>query len=150
MPELRLFPLTEKLSADQLSKLMKELQELGVEEVPESEADDLNLEEPLSDDQLTDFLDRLEAHDLACDIYLPVEFEATIEVGDQNIGSVYALIDALEELREELGIDDGADDEDEEVELEEVIIEQLRGVWHSFLRGANTSVERQLPLHVIS
>jgi hypothetical protein len=151
MPELRLFPLTEKVSDVHLSALTKELQELGVKEFPEPDEDVLDLEEPLGDDQLTDFMDRLEAHDLACDIYLPLEFDGTVEVDDQNVGSAYALLDALEELREELSIDDeGADIEEDEIEIEEVILEQLRFTWRSFLRAANTCIERQVPLHVLS
>ena len=62
MPELRLFPLTEKVSDAHMSVLTKELQELGVKEFPEPDEDALDLEEPLGDDQLTDFMDRLEAH----------------------------------------------------------------------------------------
>lgn len=150
MPELRLFPLGDTLTGPQLSKLQQRLAALGVKQIPQSEEDDLDLEEPLGEDQLTDFMDRLEAHDTACDIYLPVEFDGTVAVGDHTVGSTYALLDALEELRAEIDIDEDSDAEDEE-ELEmEVIAELLRATWRMFIRGATASVERQLPLHVIS
>ena len=150
MPELRLFPLGDTMSDPQLKTLQRHLAEIGIKALPVSEEDDLDLEEPLSDDQLTDFMDRLEAHDAACDIYLPVEFEITFSVGDHTVGSTYALLDALEELRAELDIDEeGESEEEEELDME-VIAEQLRATWRLFLRGANTGVDRLLPLHVIS
>ena len=148
MAELRLIPLEEVFGDDIFKKIMRELGELGVEELPAGD-DEADLDESLSEDQLTDFLDRLDAHDLACDLYLPVEFEGVVEVGDQTIGSAYALLDALEELRDELDIENDGGDDDDEVDME-VIEEQLRFSWQVFLRSANTCIERQVPLHIIS
>lgn len=147
MAELRLLSLDETLRESQLTVLRRELIELGVETIPEGN-DDIDLEETLTEDQLTDFLDRLDAHDLACDLYLPVEFDGIVEVEDSKIGSAYSLLDALEELREELAIDEDSED-DEEMDME-VIEEQLRFTWRVFLRSANTCIDRQLPLHIIS
>lgn len=149
MAELRLFPLDETLSNSQMSALSKELHEFGIEKLPHSE-DDSDLEEVLGDDQLTDFMDRLDAHDQACDVYLPVEFEGAVEVGGQSFGSAYGLLDALEELRDELDIDDEADDDDDDEIDMEVIEEQMRCAWRVFFRAASTCVDRQVPLHVIS
>lgn len=149
MAELRLLPLHETLNNSQLSALFKELREFGVETLPDSE-DDSDLEEALGDDQLTDFMDRLEAHDQACDVYLPVEFEGTVEVGGQAFGSAFGLLDALEELRDELDIDDEGSNEDEEDLDMEVIEEQMRFAWRVFFRAATTCVDRQVPLHVIT
>jgi hypothetical protein len=149
MAELRLLPLDETLSTAQMSTLSKELHEFGIDGIPESD-DDSDLEEVLGDDQLTDFMDRLEAHDQACDVYLPVEFEGAVEVGGQSFGSAYGLLDALEELRDELDIDDeGSNDEDDDLDME-VIEEQMRFAWRVFFRAASTCVDRQVPLHVIS
>ncbi len=83
-------------------------------------------------------------------IYLPLEFDSTISVDDYSIGSVYLLSEALEELRAELDIDEDDIDEDETDIDMDVIEEQLRYTWRQFLRAANTSIERQVPLHVIS
>jgi hypothetical protein len=151
MPELRLLPLQDTLSNTQLDRVRGELIELGAGDLPDGD-DDVDLDEAVTEDQLTDFMDRLDAHDLACDLYLPVEFEGVFEVDDQKVGSAYALLEALEELREELAIDeeDSEDDDEVEVEIEEVIEEQLRFAWRVFLRAANTCVDRQVPLHIIS
>jgi hypothetical protein len=112
----------------------------------------VEFDEALTDEQLTDFMDRLDAHDLACDFYLPVEFEGRVELGEHGVGSAYSLLDALEEIREELGIEeDGAEDEEEEEELDlDVIEEQLRYVWRTFLKAASTCVEKQVPLQIVS
>ena len=148
MAELRLLPLGDTLSEKQLKVLRRELVELGVDDLNEGE-DDADLEEALTEDQLTDFMDRLDAHDLACNIYLPVESEGVVEIGDISVGSAYSLLDALEELREELDIDEEEEEDEEDMDME-VIEEQLRITWRVFLRSATTCVDRQVPLHVIS
>lgn len=148
MAELRLLPLEDTLAAQQITHLRRELAELGVDELAQGD-DDADLDEVITEDQLTDFMDRLDAHDLACDIYLPVEFEGTVDINETTVGSAYTLIDALEELKEELGIDEESDDDDDDLDME-VIEEQLRFTWRAFLRAANTCVDRQVPLHVIS
>jgi len=148
MAELRLLPLEDSLSGKQIGILKRELVELGADEISETD-DDSDFEESLTEDQLTDFMDRLDAHDLACNIYLPLEFEGLVEISDHTVGSAYALIDALEELREELDIDEEENDDDDDLDMQ-VIVEQLRFTWRLFLRAASTCVERQIPLHVIS
>ncbi len=151
MPELRLIPLDEVLSQNQLQKLGRQLEELGVDEVPLGEDSDAEFDEVLSEELLTDFMDRLEAHELACDLYLPVEFEGRVEIGDQAVGSAHALLEALEELREELGIEEDEDEDEEEEELDlDVIEEQLRTSWRLFQKAATTCVEKQVPLHILS
>jgi hypothetical protein len=150
MAELRLLPLNELLNTEQVEALKSELAEVGVDPFPEGDEDNVELDEGINDDMLMDFMDRLDAHDLACTIFLPVEFEGTLEIGDHSVGSSYALLDALEELREELDIDDDTFDiEDDELDME-VIEEQLRYAWRIFLQAANSSVERVMPLHINS
>ena len=148
MAELRLLPLEDVLSTQQISFLERELVELGVDVLSQGE-DDANLEESVTDDQLTDFMDRLDAHDMACNIYLPLEFEGVVEIGETSVGSAHALLETLEELKAELDIDEEESDEDDDTDME-VIEEQLRSTWRVFLRAATTCVDRQLPLHVIS
>ena len=149
MAELRLLPLEELFNEAQMSTLRQELSEIGVDGLPAANEEDAELNEVLGDDALTDFMDRLEAHDLACAVYLPVEFEGTFSVAETTVGSAHALIEALEELRVELDIDEEGDaDSEDDLDLE-VIEEQLRHVWSSFLRAANTCIERQIPLRVV-
>ncbi len=151
MPEIRFVPLEEVLSDVQITGLSGQLKELGIDDLQMNDEDDVDIDEVLSEDQLTDFMDRLEARDLACNIYLPLEFDGRIEIGDQSVGSAHELLDVLEELREELDIDedDETEDEDDEMKLE-VIEEQLRYAWHIFLKAASTSIEKQVPFHILS
>lgn len=109
----------------------------------------------LSEEALTEFLDRLDAHDLGAEIYVPLEFEGRVSVGDYRVASSQALLDILEEMREELNVDADEDDEDEEEEDEDeeedegtVIEAQLRHIWHLVADGATESIERNLPLHL--
>jgi len=153
MPELRLLPLDEVLPKNQLRTLERQLQDLGVDEVPMGEDVEVEFDEALSEDQLTDFMDRLDAHDLACDLYLPVEFEGRVQLGDHGVGSAYALVDALEEIREELGIEEEDDEDEDEEELEldlSVIEEQLHYSWRTFVKAASVCIEKCVPLHIVS
>ena len=150
MPELRLIPLEESLTKVQLKALERQLKESGVDQVPLGQDADADLDEALTEDQLTDFMDRLDARDLACDLYLPVEFEGRIEVGDTGVGSAYSLLEVLEELREELDIDEDEEEEEEEdLDMDDAIEEQLRATWRTFMRAANTCIEKQVPLHIL-
>jgi len=147
MAELKLLSLSESLVPDQIEKLRVQLHKLGVDF---SDNDDsIDLDDALTEDQLTDFMDRLEAHDIACDVYLPAEFEGRLTIGEQTYGSAHALSEALEELREELDIDnEDSGEDDEELELE-VIEEQLTYAWRVFARATNACLDRRVPLHVI-
>lgn len=148
MAEIRLLPLEEILNNDQRKKLERKLVDLGVEEIPESD-ESPDFEDALSEEQLTDFMDRLDAHDIACDIYLPVDFEGKVKIGEHHVGSAYMLVEALEEIRDELDID-GEDDEDDEDEILEMVEEQLHDAWRVFNKAATLCVERSVPLHVLS
>ena len=100
MPELRLCPISETLDEPQLERLNVFLKEVDAGALP-PEQDELDVEESLSDTQLDDFMDKLEAHEIACALYVPVEFEGRTDLGDgQTVGSTHALINALDELRE--------------------------------------------------
>ena len=110
----------------------------------------------LSEEALTEFLDRLDAHDLGAEIYVPVEFEGRVTVGDFRVASSQALLDVLEEMREELNVDAEEEDEEEEEEEDEeededegtVIEAQLRHIWHLVSDGVTESLEKNLPLHL--
>ncbi len=150
MPELKLVPLDELLSEADRKVLMSELAELDVVELPPEMDDDAEVEEPLGDDHFADFLDRLDAMDMAASIYLPVDFDGIVEVGDHTVGSATMLQEALEELREELElVEDPEEDDDEDGIDMEMIEERIRFTWHVFLRAANTCIDRQLPLLLV-
>lgn len=148
MAELRLSPLEDLFTENEINKLIGELKELGAPPLPPGD-DDLELEESLTDDQLTDFMDRLEAQDIGCTIYLPMAFEGVAEVGDQLVGSAQVLLDVLEEMQDELEVDEDTLEEDEEF-APDFIEEGLRHAWRVFVAGANRCVEQGMPLQVIS
>jgi len=158
MAEIELAPLSHRLDDDEVKLLAKRLKDLGVAEFDRGE-DHSNhtIAARLSEEALTEFLDRLDAHDLGADIYLPVEFDGRVTVGEYRVASSYSLQDVLEEMKEELGVseDEDYDDEEEEDEDEEeeedegtVIEAQLRHIWQLVSDGAEESIDKAMPLHL--
>jgi hypothetical protein len=157
MAEIELAPLSHRLDEDEVRTLSKLLAEAGA---PAFEKTDEHASHTiaarLSEEALTEFLDRLDAHDLGAEIYVPVEFEGRVTIGDYRVASSQALLDILEEMREELNVDADEDDEEEEEEEDEdadedegtVIEAQLRQIWHLVADGATESIEKNLPLHL--
>src|SRR6516162_2089941 len=155
MAEIELAPLSHRLDEEEVRTLTKLLTEAGAP--PFEKADEHashTIAARLSEEALTEFLDRLDAHDLGAEIYVPLEFEGRVAVGDYRVASSQALLDVLEEMREELGVDTEDDDEDEEDEEAEdddegtVIEAQLRHIWHLVADGATETIEKGLPLHL--
>jgi hypothetical protein len=155
MAEIELAPLSHRLDEEEVRTLTKLLTEAGAP--PFEKADEHashTIAARLSEEALTEFLDRLDAHDLGAEIYVPLEFEGRVAVGDYRVASSQALLDVLEEMREELDVDTEDDDEDEEDEEAEdddegtVIEAQLRHIWHLVADGATESIEKGLPLHL--
>ena len=150
MADIEVMVLAERLSDEEIEELAAGLEQLGAPPLPKA-ADDssITIAEELDDDAVNEFLDRLEANDLACEIYLPMEFEGTVEIGDLRVGSSQVLLEALEELKDELTT---AEDEDEEYEEDEedepLTAKQLTHLWKLFFEGAQVSVEKKLPLHI--
>jgi len=156
MAEIELAPLSHRLDEDEVKTLGKLLSEAGA---PPFEKTDEHASHTiaarLSEEALTEFLDRLDAHDLGAEIYVPVEFEGRVVVGDFRVASSQALLDILEEMREELNVDAEDEDEDEEEEEEDededegtVIEAQLRHIWHLVTDGVTESLEKNMPLHL--
>lgn len=152
MAEIEIGPLSDHLSEEEITELAGALENFGVPRLPHSdEAAAATIAEGVDGDLVTEFLDRLEAHDVACEIYLPMEFEGRVEVSNLRVGSAATLLDILEEMKEDLDIEDasegeaGEDDYGGDVEL---ILKQLRHVWKLFHTAAQTALDRRLPLHV--
>ena len=158
MAEIELAPLSHRLDDDEVKLLRKRLKELGVADF--DRGDDSHghtIAARLSEQALTEFLDRLDAHDLGAEIYIPIEFDGRVTVGDYRVASTQALMDVLEEMKEELGVDEEKEyeDEDEEEEEEEeeedegtVIEAQLRQIWQLVADGATESIDKNVPLHL--
>jgi GAF domain-containing protein len=154
MAEIELAPLSHRLDDDETRTLAKLLVEAGAPAIDKTdEHASHTIAARLSEEALTEFLDRLDAHDLGAEIYMPVEFEGRVVVGDFRVASSQALLDVLEEMREELSVDTEEPEEDEEEEEEDddegtVIEAQLRHIWHLVADGATESIEKGLPLHI--
>jgi GAF domain-containing protein len=154
MAEIELAPLSHRLDDDEARTLAKLLTEAGAPAIDKTdEHASHTIAARLSEEALTEFLDRLDAHDLGAEIYMPVEFEGRVVVGDFRVASSQALLDVLEEMREELSVDTEEPEEDEEEEEEDddegtVIEAQLRHIWHLVADGATESIEKGLPLHI--
>ena len=156
MAEIELAPLSHRLDDDEVKLLAKRLKDLGVSDFDKGE-DHSNhtIAARLSEEAMTEFLDRLDAHDLGAEIYVPIEFEGRVSVGEYRVASTQALLEILEEMKEELDVDAEEEDEDEEEEDEDeeedegtVIEAQLRHIWHLVSDGVTESLEKNLPLHL--
>ena len=157
MADIEVQPLAERLSDEEIEELAGALESVGAPRLPRVPEDmELTIAEGIDDKVLEDLLDRLEALDAACDIYLPIEFDGPVQVGDLSVGSLPALLEALDELKDELSVDEGdADDEDESDEADEdedaddVLAGKLRAMWKLVWKGATEATERVLPLHLV-
>jgi hypothetical protein len=173
MASLELTPLSEHLDDDEIEALASALAETGAGALDvDEDGDPLVLDSALDDDIFADFLDRLEANEASCDIYLPVEFEDAIEVGGQKVGSAQALMLVLESMKEDFFVEDDEDEDEggEEDELDdfddldedetagiydgggdggiELKDEELRKMWRQMYRGAKSAIARRLALFV--
>jgi hypothetical protein len=150
MAEIDIGPLTDRFTDDEIAELAAQLEKVGAPQLPRGdESHPSPMGDGIDDNALSEFMDRLEGHDAAADIYLPVEFDGTLEVAELRVGSLPLLLEVLDELKDEL------DDEEEEAEDEEsydddqkILAQQLRQAWKLFFKGATTALERHLPLHV--
>jgi hypothetical protein len=151
MAEIEIGPLSDRLSDEEIAELSRQMEKLGAPQLPHADDAAAAPVGDLDDEVLSEFFDRLEVHDAAAEIYLPVEFEGGVEVAELRVGSTSVLLDVLEELKDELDIDEDEDEEDEEDEEDDdrrILDAQLRQAWKLFYDGATAAMERKLPLHI--
>jgi hypothetical protein len=163
MAEIEIGPLSDRLADDEIAELAGKLEKLGAPRLP---ADDDSAAASVATDVdgtiLTEFMDRLEAHDIACEIYLPMDFEGRVEVGDHRVGSAAVLVEVLEEMKDELAPEDEEeeyDDDEEEYDEEEeedddyeemnLIEAKIKRLWKVLYDGAQTALDRRLPFYVV-
>jgi hypothetical protein len=154
MAEIELAPLSHRLDDDEMKTLVRLLEEVGAPGLNKADEHSAHtIAARLSEDALTEFLDRLDAHDIGAEIYLPIEFDGRVTIGDYRVASSQVLLEVLEEMKEELDVESEEEDEEEEeddVEEDEgtVIEAQLRHIWQLVTDGAVESIEKNLPLHL--
>jgi len=156
MSAIELAPLSDRLDEEDVKTLRRLLEQAGAKLSDAEDHTTQTFAKRLSEEAMTEFLDRLDAHDVAADIYLPVEFEGQLAVGEYKVASAYALQETLEEMKEELAIEDDDFDEDEEDEDEDseemdegsVIEAQMRNIWQLVTDACSESIEKSAPLHL--
>jgi hypothetical protein len=154
MSAIELAPLSDRLDEEEVKTLGRMLEQAGAKLPAMEDHTTQTFAKRLSEEAMTEFLDRLDAHDVAADIYLPVEFDGPLTVGDYRVGSAYALQETLEEMKEELAIEDYDEDEDEddedgeEVDEGSVIEAQMRNIWQLVTDACSESIEKSFPLHL--
>ncbi len=157
MAEIEVGPLSDRLTDDEIAELSRQMDKHGVPHMPTAAADEesavAEVAETIDDDALSEFFTRLEASDAAAEIYLPVEFDGTVETAGLRAGSLNVLIDVLGELKDELDLADEEDededeDEDDLDEEQELLDGQLRQAWKLMNKSAQLAFDRKLPLHV--
>jgi hypothetical protein len=153
MAEIEIGPLSNRLSEEEINELRGALEKLGAPALPQSDESHARPVGDVDDEVLTEFLDRLEAHDAACEVYLPMDFDGRVEVADLRVGSAMQLLEVLDEIKDDLAIEDDEDDEERDEEEADddygnVLQSQLRECWRAFYAGCNATLERHLPLHV--
>jgi hypothetical protein len=158
MSEIELGAVSDRLDDEEIKTLHRLLDQAGAKySANEDNHTTQTIAARLSEDAMTEFLDRLEAHDIAADIYLPVEFEGRLTVGELRVASAQSLVDILEEMKEELAVeeDDDYDDDEEEEEDDDddaeegtVIEAQLRNIWRLVNDACGESLDKNIPLHL--
>ncbi len=79
-----------------------------------SDEDSIVVDSSIDDDLFVDFLGHLDANDLDADIYIPLDFEEVVEIGEFKIGSTHALQLVLDNLRDDFFVEADEDDDEEE------------------------------------
>jgi hypothetical protein len=150
MADIEIGPLTDRLGDDEIAELKTRMEKMGAPKLPDGDDKEVaSVGDGLDDDVLVEFLDRLDGHDVAAEIYLPVEFEGSIEVADLRVGSGPALLEVLEELKDELTSESEEEDEEEDEDEDRRIHgRELRRAWKLFYEGAQAAIDKQLPLHI--
>src|SRR5262245_55895884 len=103
MAAIEIGPLSNRLQDDEIGELTRELETAGVKLPPAGdEGTHVTVADGIDRDVLDEFFDRLETEDIACDIYLPVEFDDRVEIGDLRVGSAAVLLEVLAEIKDDL------------------------------------------------
>ena len=172
MADIEIGALSDRLTDEEIGEVVRALQKAGAPRLPKAdESLAFTVVKGLEDDAVTEFLDRLEASDIGCDIYVPIEFDGMVKAADVRVGSLQVLLDVLEELKEDLEVEeeeeeeeedfeedeDEEDDEDEdedEDEAEHAVLsladKRIRRIWKHFYEGAKEAIDRHLPMFVTS
>jgi len=167
MATVELGSLSQHFDEDEVAAIRKALRKHDVN-VEDADHDTVVVAKDLDSDVVADFLDRLDAHEVSADIYLPFEFDGVVKVGPLKVASAQALVHVLEEMKEELLADDEEeeDDDDEDEDDDDVAEEadeeddyeasgslrakddQLRVLWRLLFKAAGEAADRGTTLFI--
>lgn len=160
MAEIEVGTLPDRLDDDEVALVLEKMREhLGESDVTLPNGDSGaggKVAGGIDEVVLAEFVDRLELSDLGCEYYVPVEFDGKIDCGDYSVGSVYSLVEVLEEMMDDLDIEDVDDELDEELDEDdfasdlEMLQAQLRLLWRTFYDGAGEAIDTGLCLFVVN
>jgi hypothetical protein len=126
MASIEVGPLAHNLDEEDLAAIEEAFEDADIELALEEDAESRLIDGDIDEVLFEEFLDRLDANNLACDIYVAGDFDDVIEVGEYRVGCASALIALLEELRNDIF------EEDEEEEAEEEAEDEEEGFLESF------------------
>jgi hypothetical protein len=153
MAEIGIGQLGDTLSEEEIATLAGKLEELGAPTLPRADDGTALTVGDIDDEIMSEFLDRLDAHDMGAEIYLPMDFDGKVEVAGRRVASASVLLDVLEEMKDELGVEEDDEEEEEEEDEEdsdvEILAGQLRTCWSLFYEGASAAVDKHLPMYVL-
>jgi hypothetical protein len=158
MAEIELGRLSDRLSEDELTLLFRRLKDhLGdpAYRLPEGDhSASGSVADGIDEELIMNFMDRLESSDLGCDHFVPADFEGKLDCGEFTVGSLFALVDVLEEMMDDLGIED-SDDEDDEDEDDtgygggSIDRRRLRALWKTIYDAAAEAIDNKLALCIV-
>ncbi len=155
MANVEVGKLSDHLTDDEVDDILAAMQKADVPPPPEGdESGARTVASGIEEDAMNEFMDRLEAHDLAADLFVPMEFEGLVEAGDLRIGSLGTLMEVLEALAEDLDIEDpdepgGLDDDDDELAFAselDMLEGRLRHIWQALFEGTHLALDHDLCL----
>jgi hypothetical protein len=166
MATVELGSLSQHFDEDEVAAIRKALRKHDVT-LEDGDHDTVVVAKDLDPDVVADFLDRLDAHDVSADIYVPAEFDGVVKVGPLKVGSAHGLVTVLEEMKEELLADDeDEEDEDDDDEDDDDLVDedqeddyeasgslrakddQLRVLWRLLFKAAGEAADRGTVLFV--
>lgn len=150
---LKVSPLTETMSEDDIEELRDDLSELDIILPPQTEDLDLDIEMEIDSEGFSELAELLEESQAYADIYIPGDFSDIYELEDERrVGSLDALVQTMEAIATELGIpipdeddseyelddlDDGDYEDDDDMDVDVA----FRSAWEEVYRVAREALE---------
>lgn len=154
MPSVEIGLLIDRLDENEMEELAAGLEAKGIDPLPDAdESAGRAIATGIDEDAITELMDRLEGHEVAADIYLPMDFDVRIDILGIRAASLSALVMVLEEVAEDLNINDPdgmeEDEEDDDYSEDLDIMEgRQRIVWRALYEGAQEAEEHGLCLFI--